>query len=250
MGIYGHDDGDVDLPELLSAIAALASASEIPAVLARLTERYGLVSLAYLGSEVTGRPEKSPYLAVTYSAEWVEHYKAQRFVEIDPVIQVGLRRILPIDWEEFDRNDKKVRRLFGEASDFGLGIRGISIPVHGRSGDRALLSITSNADARQWKHLKLGYIRDFQLIATYLHHAVLRLQGGLAPEYAPLSPRERECLLWIGEGKTYWECARILGLSEHTVRFYLESARHKLGAANTTHAISKAVKASLLSRLP
>lgn len=181
MGIYGHDDGDVDLPELLSAIAALASASEIPAVLARLTERYGLVSLAYLGSEVTGRPEKSPYLAVTYSAEWVEHYKAQRFVEIDPVIQVGLRRILPIDWEEFDRNDKKVRRLFGEASDFGLGIRGISIPVHGRSGDRALLSITSNADARQWKHLKLGYIRDFQLIATYLHHAVLRLQGGRRP---------------------------------------------------------------------
>ncbi|NTC22081.1 response regulator transcription factor, partial [Agrobacterium tumefaciens] len=82
------------------------------------------------------------------------------------------------------------------------------------------------------------------------NHAVLRLQGGLAPEYAPLSPRERECLLWIGEGKTYWECARILGLSEHTVRFYLESARHKLGAANTTHAISKAVKASLLSRLP
>lgn len=249
MGTHGHDD-NVDLLELLSAIGALASAAEISTVLAKLIRRYELTSLAYIGSDITGRPEKSPYLAVTYSTEWVEHYKAQRFLKIDPVIQVGLRRMLPIDWDQFDRNDKEVRRLFGEASEFGLGIRGVSIPVHGRSGDRALLSITSNADARDWQQLRFEYVRDFQLIAMHLHQAVLRLEGGLAPEYALLSPRERECLTWISEGKTCWECARILGLSEHTVRCYLESARHKLRAANTTHAVSKAGKASLLSQLP
>jgi DNA-binding CsgD family transcriptional regulator len=65
-----------------------------------------------------------------------------------------------------------------------------------------------------------------------------------------LSPRERECLQWIAEGKTYWECAMILGLSEHTVRCYLESARHKLGAANNSHAVNIAGKADLLSDLP
>jgi len=92
MGTHGHDD-NVDLLELLSAIGALASAAEISTVLAKLIRRYELTSLAYIGSDITGRPEKSPYLAVTYSTEWVEHYKAQRFLKIDPVIQVVRHQI-------------------------------------------------------------------------------------------------------------------------------------------------------------
>jgi DNA-binding CsgD family transcriptional regulator len=42
----------------------------------------------------------------------------------------------------------------------------------------------------------------------------------------------------------------ILGLSVHTVRCYLESARHKLGASGNTHAVAKAIKADLLSSIP
>jgi DNA-binding CsgD family transcriptional regulator len=245
-----RDDPNPDLFELLTDIDMIAHLSEVPGLLARLVEFYGLKSVAYLGSGVTGRPDEGPYLAVTYCSEWVEHYKAQRFVNIDPAIQVGLRRMLPIDWSEFDRENDKVRRLFGEASEFGLGRRGISLPVHGRHGDRALLSITSDAGDRDWQRLRLGYMRDFQVLALHMHQAILRLAGGQPIKHARLSPRERECLLWIAEGKTYWETAIILGLSEHTVRCYLESARHKLGAANTTHAVNKAGKASLLSQLP
>lgn len=245
-----RDDIDPDLFELLAEIDEIVRLSEVPGLLARLVELYGLKSVAYLGSGVTGRPEEGPYLAVTYSSEWVEHYKTRHFVDIDPAIQVGLRRMLPIDWSEFDRGNDKVRRLFGEASEFGLGRRGVSLPVHGRHGDRALLSITSDAGDRDWQRLRHEYMRDFQVLALHMHQAILRLAGGEPIEHASLSPRERECLLWIAEGKTYWECAVILGLSEHTVRCYLESARHKLGAANTTHAVNKASKASLLSNFP
>lgn len=236
--------------DLLAEVDAITDASELSALLAKLLDRYGLKSVAYLGSGITGRPEDGPYLAVTYSAEWVDHYKAARFVDIDPAIQIGLRRMLPIDWSEFDRENNKVQRLFGEASEFGIGRRGISLPVHGRHGDRALLSITNDASDRDWQRLRLEYLRDFQVVALHLHQAILHLAGGQPIEQASLSPRERECLLWIGEGKTYWETAMILGLSEHTVRCYLESARHKLGAANNTHAVNKAGKANLLSHLP
>ena len=160
-----------------------------------------------------------------------------------------MRRMLPIDWDTFDRRDKNVRRLFGEAAEFGLGRRGISLPVHGQHGDRALVSITSDASDRDWRHLRLYYMRDFQMLALHMHQAILRLEGQRM-ETASLSPRERECLSWVAEGKTAWETAIILGLSEHTVRCYLESARHKLGAANNTHAVNKAGKANLLSQIP
>jgi DNA-binding CsgD family transcriptional regulator len=245
----GDDASSPDLFELLAEFDEVTDAAEIMALLSKLLSVYGLRSVAYLGAGLSDRPVGDPYLAVTYSPEWVEHYKAARFIDVDPAIHVGLRRLLPIDWGEFDRTDKKVRRLFGEAGEFGLGRQGISLPVHGRHGDRALVSITSDARARDWQHLRRNYMRDFQLLALHMHQAILRLESGQSAR-AALSPRERECLQWIAEGKTYWECAVILGLSEHTVRCYLESARHKLGAANTTHAVNKAGKASLLSDLP
>ncbi len=244
------DDIDRELFELLVQIDELTDAAEIPTLLSNLLDIFSLKSVAYLGTGLTDGPGQGPYLAVTYSPEWVEHYRAERFVEVDPAIQVGLRRVLPIDWAEFDRGDEKVRRLFGEAGEFGLGRHGISLPVHGHHGDRALVSITSDAADPDWQYLRLRYMRDFQLLALHMHHAILGLEGGPAVGRAALSPRERECLQWIAEGKTYWECARILGLSEHTVRCYLESARYKLGAANNTHAVKKAGKANLLSDLP
>ena len=236
--------------KLLAELDELKDAAKMPMLLAKIADIYGLKSVAYLGVGLTDRPDQEPYLAVTYSPEWVERYKTEHYVDIDPTIQTGLRRILPIDWGEFARESKKVRRLFGEAVEFGLGRRGISFPIHGRCGDRALVSISTDLSDRDWQHLRFPYMRDFHVLAAHMHQAILRLEGDPVAEGATLSPRERECLLWIAAGKTYWETAMILGLSEHTVRCYLETARHKLGAANTTHAVNKAVKASLLRQLP
>lgn len=44
-----------------------------------------------------------------------------------------------------------------------------------------------------------------------------------------LSPREREVLQWCAQGKTSWEIARILGISERTVNFHVYQAADKLG---------------------
>jgi DNA-binding CsgD family transcriptional regulator len=41
--------------------------------------------------------------------------------------------------------------------------------------------------------------------------------------------------------------AEQLKISEHTLRVYIESARHKLSAANTTHAVAKAVSGGLIA---
>lgn len=249
--MYHRDASEIG-SGLFSALAALSettSASEMPTVLTNLRDNYGLKSIAYLGAGLKAPPNQAPYLAVTYPDEWVERYQSQRFVDIDPAVQIGMRRMLPIDWDEFDRSDNEVRHLFGEAMDFGLGRHGITLPVQGRYGDRALVSITSDVNDRDWQHLRLLYMRDFQLLALHMHQAIVRLEGQ-PMEQVRLSPRERECLLWVAEGKSAWETAVILGLSEHTVRCYLESARHKLSAANNTHAVNKAGKASLLNLLP
>lgn len=229
----------------LSNVDNAVDRASLDRVMKDLVASYGLKSAAYIGSGTTGKTGSPPVLAVTYSSKWVERYTEQHFVEIDPVIHMGFRRLLPLDWNDCDRSDGRVKTMFGEASEFGLGSRGLSIPIHGWHGDRGLFSITSDLSERDWVREKLLYLRDFQVIAMHVHGKILELEGY---QSAPvkLSPRELECLLWIAEGKTAWECSRILGLSQHTVRCYLESARHKLNATSNTHAVSIAHKAGLL----
>ena len=239
------------IDDTVAAIADVRQSDQIPDLLARVGAAYGMKTVAYLGTGTLDRkvPRREPYIAVTYSSEWVEHYRTRGYLKVDPAIQVGLRRLLPIDWDDLAGEDTSLRQFFGEASEFGLGRKGMSFPVHGHRGDRALLSITADLNNREWQWARRSALRHFPIIAAHLHEAVLRTEGVLRAQ-PHLSPREIECLQWTSEGKTVWECGMILGLSTHTVRYYLESARHKLGASSNTHAVSAALKSGLLCDLP
>ncbi len=239
------------IDDTLAAIAYVRQPDQIPDLLARVGAAYGMKTVAYLGTGTLDRkvPRREPYIAVTYSSAWIEHYRAREYLKIDPVIQTGLRRLLPVDWDDLAGEDRALRQFFGEATEFGLGRKGMSFPVHGHGGDRALFSVSADFSEREWQWARGTAFRHFPIIAAHLHDAVLRIKGVLrAPPH--LSPRELECLGWISEGKTAWECGMILGLSHYTVRCYLESARHKLGASSNTHAVSIALKSGLLFDLP
>lgn len=238
------------IDETLAAIGEVERADQVADLLARLADAYGMKTVAYLGTGTLDRrlPRREPYLAVTYSSEWVEQYRSRGYVKIDPVIRVGLRRLLPIDWDDLSTDDAS-RQFFGEANEFGLGRKGMSFPVHGHGGDRALFSVSADLSEGEWKWARRVALEQFPVIAAHLHNAVLRTEG-IERAQPRLSPRELECLQWTSEGKTVWECGMILGLSPHTVRCYLESARHKLGASSNTHAVSIVLKSGLLFELP
>ena len=76
--------------------------------------------------------------------------------------------------------------------------------------------------------------------------AALHLVGTPSPEAATLTRRELECLGWCAGGKSYWETAVILGISERTVSFHMEAVRAKLDAASNAHAVAMAMRARLL----
>jgi DNA-binding CsgD family transcriptional regulator len=80
------------------------------------------------------------------------------------------------------------------------------------------------------------------VLATHFHQIARDLidgAGGTRP--SQLTPRERECLLWAACGKTAWETAHILNISERTVKFHLGNANRRLDTSNTTHAVARAI---------
>jgi len=77
-----------------------------------------------------------------------------------------------------------------------------------------------------------------------------RLQPVLADFQRPravLSGRERDMLRLMGEGLTVKQAAGDLGIGNQTATDYLATARHKLHARNTTHAVMLARTEGLLA---
>ena len=82
------------------------------------------------------------------------------------------------------------------------------------------------------------------------HEALQRLREITATEPAGLvllSQRERQCLEWAAAGKTDWEIAQLLSLSEKTVNVYIDRARSKFGVKSRAQAIRLASKAGKIA---
>jgi DNA-binding NarL/FixJ family response regulator len=70
--------------------------------------------------------------------------------------------------------------------------------------------------------------------------------GRAAQARSGLTRREYEVLRLAAQGRTNPEIAECTGLARNTVKTYLQSALHKLGARNRVEAIGKASEAGLL----
>ena len=89
--------------------------------------------------------------------------------------------------------------------------------------------------------------RSFALAASYFCESIRALVDKELGESAPaLSPRETECLLWAGAGKTTMEIADILGVADGTVEEYFNRAAKKLGATTRAQACVKAILRGLI----
>ena len=117
----------------------------------------------------------------------------------------------------------------------------------GEAGIGDALCATSYGPDRSIASLHLGFgRRDFAPDeARAIHMAGLVLTERLMEFAAPasdapeLTTRERDCLAFVADGRTDWQIAVLLGISEPTVRFHLNNARRKLGAVNRAQAVAR-----------
>ena len=84
--------------------------------------------------------------------------------------------------------------------------------------------------------------KDILLISHLVHQQAKRiLNSETDAPTADLSPREKEALIQLSQGQSRAAVADTLHISENTLRAYINSARHKLGAMNVTHAVALAL---------
>lgn len=183
------------------------------------------------------------FAALTYDAIWEPRYREMGYVATDPVVRGALRQFHPLEWKQLDWSGKAERRLFAEAVEAGIGNQGYSIPIRGPNGQFALFTINQTTSDEKWARHIREISRDMLLAGHFIHHQAMAI---LSPEDITsgrdLSPRERDALTLLGVGHSRGQVADRLQISEHTLRVYIDTARHKLGALNTTHAVALAFK--------
>ena len=82
---------------------------------------------------------------------------------------------------------------------------------------------------------------DFDVLVAIVNARLTRApRVDTRPNLVDLNEREIQTLTWAARGKTSTQIAQILGFTKRNVDFYIDNARHKLGAATRIQAVIKA----------
>ncbi len=232
-----------ELDRILEALDATETLEGLQLIVEQVCEVFGVDHAMYLWVETAG----NHYYFGTYSEAWTGRYLDKAYSRVDPVVVGCYQRFHPVDWKRLDWNPKPAREFLKDAMEHGVGNQGYAIPIRGPNGQFALFTLSHNCGDAAWEKLVAKYNRDFILVAHYFNRKVLELEPSRTAEQAqPLSPREVDALTLLAIGYSRAQVAQTLAISEHTLRVYIESARFKLGAINTTHAIARAVSLGLI----
>jgi len=190
-----------------------------------------------------GHMERGEFIGLTdVPDDWFSAYVDEGLIAVDPVIAASKRtedgfawRDIPamIDWNP----DHEAFRL--RAAEFGI-CDGYSVPgiIGGEVRGTCSFAIGPDRDFPQVAPAMVELVGRYAFEAA--RELVLRARMGQAASVR-LSPRQVECIELIALGKTDWEIAKILGLSEATVKEYVDDARRRYGVSKRVQLVLKAV---------
>jgi DNA-binding CsgD family transcriptional regulator len=183
-----------------------------------------------------------------WNRPYLERYFAGKYNLIDPVARQVSESWLPVAWEADDyiaEGTAPSAELFRISAELGFE-RGISTPIYGPHGSRRILVAIYGAGGPAFRRSLRQLQNELMIVGHHLASAHYALTRDLQQQPV-LSPREQECLTWTFNGKTAWEVAKIIGISERTVHFHVQNAMGKLGASSKHHACMKAAQLGLIA---
>ncbi len=231
----------------LDGIVNLRLASDLKELDAIVAPLFADLGFPHFGSGRffdAAKGESSALLHGRLPTEWVKRYAASSYALRSPIAREMLRTGTPYRWSGVMRKrslDKAGRRILQEARDFGLR-DGLNIPLRGAdlSYKAVVLSGPRSVSTDPF------VLVTAELLAThYGREGIRHLRAGHGQNIF-LTARQRECLLWVREGKSSSIIAELLGLSAATVNEHIAGACSALGVRTRIQAAMEATKLGLL----
>lgn len=216
--------------------------------------RLGFNSATY--SLLTDHPsigEKASHgFAASYPQDWIAHYKARQYHLCDPIWQTALSGTVPFFWNDVmaramqdeslsEHYRLTAERMINEAAEAGLA-DGIGLSFASPRREMAGIALSRAKGERKRRYEDLGAV---MLLATFFHEKFMSFYK--KPDFPPLTPRERDVLLWAAENKSDTDIGHILDVSAATVRFHWKNIFSKLEVSGRLPAVMKALQYGLIT---
>lgn len=177
---------------------------------------------------------------------WVHHYKSRGYAMHSPLARKMLTTSIPYTWRSVagaPGQSRLARRILDEAGEFGL-CDGLYVPM--RDTDMSYTAVVLSGPCPELSDPLLATAAE--VLGAHYGLAVRRLGSASQPHDRRLTPRQRECLLWVRAGKSSTVIGEILAISPATVNEHLGNACRILGVATRVQAVVEAIRLNLLDR--
>jgi len=183
-------------------------------------------------------------ICVGFPTELVSRFEDDRMTRVEPTIHEVLSDGKAKWWDDTPRPNRmsKAEREYLEFAASKVGA-GIHMPAYGPNGREGYISIGFGNQRPDFDDKAMSRIQACCQIA---HQHYCQLLYKPLPTNVRLSPREREILSWVAEGKSNGVIAEILHITESSVITYLERAFRKLEVGNR---VTATLRASTLGEL-
>ena len=177
-----------------------------------------------------------------YPADYAAEYFAGLYHRDDPVVHACIAANACFAWSEMAELIEITRRhrTFLERGDYYGLSNGITAPAF-VLGER---SGSCNFCGPRTPHAARRDIGAIQIIGSFAFQKARRIVSGRCLRQvraARLQPRQRECAILAGQGKSNADIATILDLAPITVKTYIERACNRYEVSNRTQLVIAAI---------
>ena len=177
-----------------------------------------------------------------YPESWVEQYIGDNIVTYDPVLLASHRTNVGFAWSDLDKLIQMQNVHYEQLErgrKAGIG-NGFTVPsnVPGESNGSCNFVVKSGRDLPE-KELMMA-----QLVGSYAFEAgrsIITHAKTIITGRTKLTPRQVECIVLVGRGKTDWEISRILGIAESTVKDYINDAKSRYNVVKRVQMVIRAI---------
>lgn len=239
------------IPEVIQPLfdSAAANAPLLPTLL-EIINSLGFDSFGYSFSEshrINGHGDR--LLFTTTPPEWIEICNRRNYIAVDPRFRYITESVMPALWDQQSERGRSAvsDECLDQMSLFGLR-SGLVFQFH--DVHHCGIVCTLNSHHSTWNELRREMVQsklgDIMVFAKALHQYFMAPQINAArpdePFTAPLTPREREVYTLAAAGHDTETIATMLGIAKGTAQRHIDTGRSKLGAANRTQAIVRALR--------
>ncbi len=203
----------------------------------------GLPSFALARFFRADRTPRTEVIVGQFQPEWSRRYIARTYARSSTIASEMIVTSKPYTWSEVIARrglSPTQARIWAEASDFGL-TDGLFTPLRWQDGSYAAVVLAGTKPPLDDPFVLVSA----EILSAFYANQVRQLKSETEQETL-LTPRQRDCLGWVRQGKSSAEIGTIMGISVLTVDEHIAKACRKLGVRTRVQAAVEATVAGMI----